>query len=100
MSEHTCHARGCTAPVPPKFLMCRKHWRMVPPALQRAVNNAYRLGQEITKEPTAEWMRAAEAAIDFVAAKEALSPDATMFGARDTRVGHELAAVLAPEPTP
>jgi hypothetical protein len=47
---HTCHAEGCEVAVPPKLLMCLKHWRMVPKHLQREV-----------------WMRAA---IDAVAQRE------------------------------
>ena len=70
MSEHTCHARGCTKPVPPRMLMCYPHWRMVPKALQRAVWATYRPGQERTKDPSPEYLDAAGAAIDAVARKD------------------------------
>lgn len=63
MSEHHCHARGCEAECPPKHLMCRRHWRMVPKELQDAVWAAYRPGQEIDKKPSDAWMFAAQAAI-------------------------------------
>jgi hypothetical protein len=69
--KHTCHARNCAKEVPPKLLMCLKHWRMVPRDLQRAVWAAYHEGQEITKDPSLEYLRAARAAIQAVAAKEA-----------------------------
>ena len=39
---HVCHAEGCDTPVPPKLLMCLKHWRRVPKQLQAAVWNNYR----------------------------------------------------------
>lgn len=67
---HTCHAHGCTAEVPPKLLMCLKHWRMVPKALQRAVWATYRSGQEIDKQASREYLEAAKAAIDAVHTKE------------------------------
>lgn len=71
MTVHTCHARNCTTPVPAKLLMCLKHWRMVPLALQRAVWRYYRPGQEVDKKPSRDYLAAARAAIDAVAAIEA-----------------------------
>ena len=71
MSQHLCHARGCRVAVPPKLLMCLRHWRMVPKALQAEVWRTYRPGQEIDKDPSAEYMVAQRAAIDAVAAGEA-----------------------------
>lgn len=67
---HLCHARACQAPVPPSRLMCLRHWRMVPKALKDAVWAAYVPGQEVRKDPTEEYLDAALAAIDAVAAKE------------------------------
>lgn len=69
-SEHRCHARGCSSPCPPKFLMCPRHWKMVPLGLQRAVWSAYRPGQEIDRRPSESWHRAADAAIKAVAQRE------------------------------
>ena len=72
MSVHTCHARGCSTPVPPKMLMCLPHWRMVPTELQREVYRTYQPGQEHGRfTPTEAWHRAADAAIQAVADKEA-----------------------------
>lgn len=70
--SHVCHARGCKTPVPPKLLMCRKHWRMVPRKLQAAVWAHYRPGQEVDKRPTTDYLDAADAAIRAVAQKEGL----------------------------
>lgn len=69
--RHHCHAKGCPVPVPPKMLMCTQHWYMVPKDLQAAVWHAYRPGQEVTKDPTREYLDAATAAIAAVAAAEA-----------------------------
>ncbi len=68
--SHHCHARGCTVEVKPEMLMCLRHWRMVPRAIQRAVWAAYRPGQCDDKSPSDAWMRAADAAIGAVASKE------------------------------
>lgn len=70
MSKHFCHARGCTTEVPPKLLMCLRHWRLCPADLQRAVWRHYRPGQEITKNPSEAYMVAQQAAIEAVAARE------------------------------
>lgn len=70
---HTCHAIGCDVPVPPRMLMCRRHWFMVPKALRDAVWDAYVVGQEVRKDPSDEWLDAAEAAIHAVAEREGLN---------------------------
>lgn len=64
---HHCHARGCTTPCKPEYLMCPRHWRMVPVRLQRGVWRTYRDGQCDDMSPSAEWHVAADAAIGFVA---------------------------------
>lgn len=69
-TKHTCHAEGCTRVVPPRLLMCPRHWGMVPPALQAAVWRHYRPGQETDKRPTREYLDAAHAAIRAVAERE------------------------------
>lgn len=63
---HTCHAAGCSTTVEPKLLMCLRHWRKVPRDLQRAVWRAYRAGQEIDKNPSRDYLAAAQAAIRAV----------------------------------
>ena len=71
--DHVCHAKGCEVPVPPRMLMCRRHWRMVPYGLKLAVLSEYQPGQERldgTAFPTDDYLDAAREAIDAVAAKE------------------------------
>ena len=70
MSEHICHAKNCDLAVPPKKLMCKRHWFMVPPDLRKEVWREYRPGQEVDKEPTAEYLKAARKAIEAVQAIE------------------------------
>ncbi len=68
--RHECHAKGCNVQVPPALLMCLRHWRMVPRAIQRRVWATYVHGQEIRKDPTPEYMEAQQAAVDAVAERE------------------------------
>jgi len=75
VTYHHCHAERCTIRTKPEMLMCRRHWFMVPKALQRAVWNAYRPGQCNLKPPPSDaWMKAANQAIRAVAEKEGLRP--------------------------
>lgn len=68
--SHHCHAKGCAVKTRPVYLMCPKHWAMVPQELQRPVWATYRVGQCDDKRPSKEWHEAADAAIKFVFEKE------------------------------
>lgn len=68
--DHLCHAVDCARSVPPRMLMCRKHWAMVPRQIQSWVWATYVMGQEERKDPTPEYMEAAHSAIDAVAEAE------------------------------
>ena len=78
--KHTCHAKNCKVQVPPRLLMCKRHWFMVPRDLQAEVWRTYRRGQEKwgkpggenTEAPSMEYLKAAQAAIEAVAEKEEL----------------------------
>ena len=63
---HKCHAEGCNVAGPPRLLMCLKHWRMVPRHLQKEVWRYYRPGQEITKDPSPEYLEVMQKAIESV----------------------------------
>jgi len=67
---HTCHADGCTKPVPPKMFMCKRHWYAVPKPLRDAIWATYRQGQEHDKAPSDNYLRNASEAVKSVAAKE------------------------------
>lgn len=68
--SHLCHAIGCTTSVPPKMLMCRRHWAMVPRKTQITVWNEYRPGQEIDKRPSLAYLAIQQTAVGQVAEKE------------------------------
>ncbi|HVT78327.1 MAG TPA: hypothetical protein VHD87_14925 [Acidimicrobiales bacterium] len=72
--SHHCHAFGCKALVPPRRLMCLRHWRLVPRALQEAVWESYRPGQERRMDPSHAYLLAAAAAVRAVARKEGHPP--------------------------
>lgn len=67
---HCCHAKNCSVEVKPELLMCFKHWKMVPKAIQLKVWKHYRPGQCDDKKPSKEWFEAAHQAINAVAVKE------------------------------
>lgn len=68
--RHECHADGCDVEVPPKMLMCLRHWRMVPRDLQKRVWAEYVPGQEVRKDPTDSYLDVQREAVDVVARKE------------------------------
>lgn len=79
--KHTCHAEGCSMPVPPSRLMCRRHWSMVSFHLRDAVWKHYRVRQCDDKQPSEAWCRAADAAVAAVAEKEGRAVRRTFLGA-------------------
>lgn len=87
MAAHTCHAKGCERTVPPRLLMCARHWRMVPSELQARVWATYEPGQERRKDPTPAYLDAAHEAIDAVAWIEARRNPPTL--AFDLRGDHD-----------
>lgn len=68
--SHRCHATRCDAEVPPAMLMCKRHWFMVPKPLRQEVWRLYRKGQEVDKNPSREYLAAADAAIQAVETAE------------------------------
>lgn len=70
MSGHLCHANRCKSICAPSKLMCLRHWKMVPRHLQNAVYDTFKSGQERTKSPSREWVKAARNAINYVYEKE------------------------------
>jgi hypothetical protein len=67
---HVCHAMGCGVAVPPRMLMCRRHWFMVPKNLRDDVWDAYESGQEQSKNPSGVYVVAARRAVYAVAVQE------------------------------
>jgi hypothetical protein len=57
--NHTCHWPGCTVEVPPAMWGCKNHWFALPQELRTRIWHSYRPGQEITKDPSPEYLAAA-----------------------------------------
>jgi hypothetical protein len=74
LPPHHCHWPGCPKDVPPRLWGCYAHWNMLPAKIRGWISATYRPGQEITKNPSAEYMRAAGAARQFAR----LHPDPTL----------------------
>ena len=68
---HHCHRPRCETPVPPAQFACRPHWFELPRALRDAIWAAYEPGQEITKDPSPEYVEAAVAADRWYREKDA-----------------------------
>jgi hypothetical protein len=89
---HHCHAYGCEEEVPPKMLMCLRHWRMVNSTIQKLIWKHYRPGQEIDKKPSPEYMLVQRAAVWYVFADEGgcVWPDVPEVGSEEYMAGPPL----------
>jgi hypothetical protein len=61
---HTCHHPQCDQAVPAKMFACRIHWYALPKLIRDMIWATYRPGQEITKDPSPEYLEAARIALD------------------------------------
>lgn len=57
--SHTCHWPGCAEEVPPKMWGCRTHWYRLPKTLRNRIWATYRPRQEIDKNPSGDYLKAA-----------------------------------------
>ena len=67
---HHCHAVDCSMSVPPRLVMCLRHWRLVPSDVQRSIWAAYRKGQERDKQPSQDYLYHQRRAVMHVALQE------------------------------
>ena len=67
MSEHHCHALGCKAECPPRWLMCRACWNLLPADLAQEVYRTVGLRGNAIDATWAPWWRAQARAIAYVA---------------------------------
>lgn len=66
--DHACHWPGCDRKVPPAMWGCRQHWYKLPLALRNKVWRTYRPGQEVSKDPSADYLAVAREVQDWIAA--------------------------------
>lgn len=74
MENHTCHWPGCSTPVPPRMWGCRPHWYRLPLEIRNRIYATYRPGQQISKTPSLDYIAAAKAAQEWIAAQEPPKP--------------------------
>lgn len=65
---HHCHWPGCKVEVPPSMWGCSQHWYKLPRPIRNRIWAAYRPGQEIRKDPSESYLRAADAAQAWIRA--------------------------------
>lgn len=70
---HHCHWPGCDKQVPPALYACTTHWYKLPLALRNRIWRAYKIGQEITAEPTREYVDASRAVQEWIKANHGVS---------------------------
>lgn len=58
MSIHYCHHPYCKVPVHPSLHACKRHWNELPRGLREAVWEHYRIGQEVDKKPSKNYLLA------------------------------------------
>lgn len=63
---HTCHWPGCDRLVPPAMWGCKQHWFALPKILRTDIWLTYRPGQEITKTPSPDYVRAAQRVQEWI----------------------------------
>ena len=81
--SHTCHATGCTAHIPPKMFLCRRHWYTLPKLLRDRIWAAYRPGQCDDWRISQEYANAARDAVKFIAQYEHVEPDTIIYDMLD-----------------
>lgn len=59
VKHHHCHWPGCPQEVPPKMWGCARHWFALPKHFRDRICKYYRPGQEITKDPSEEYIKVA-----------------------------------------
>lgn len=67
--RHTCHWPGCGKVVPPAMWGCKTHWFKLPALLRAKVWRTYRPGQEVTKDPSADYLAVAREVQEWIAAQ-------------------------------
>jgi hypothetical protein len=71
--SHTCHWPGCQTPVLPAMWGCTRHWFALPKNIRTRIWQTYRPGQEISKEPSEPYIKATQAARDWIETEQAMT---------------------------
>ena len=82
---HICHATGCRRAVPPEMFACRQHWFALPKPLRDHIWATYRPGQCEDWAISPEYAEAAKEAVIYLARKDGVEPDLTIYEMLDPR---------------
>lgn len=82
---HHCHATGCKVVTKPVMFMCFRHWFMLPKSLRDAIWRTYRPGQCDDWQISHAYANAAREAVKFIAAKEGVEPDVSIYDMLDPK---------------
>lgn len=95
-SRHRCHAADCEIPVPTHLLMCRKHWKQVPPEIKKLIIG-HREHKDVERNTSPQYQFAVSVAIIAVkkAERKQLSPQErsillAVMGGGDRRLDAQL----------
>jgi len=66
MPKHKCHCPHCTRSVAPKFFGCGQCWFALPKAMRDSIWASYRPGQEVSKDPSPEYLEVARKAVEYL----------------------------------
>jgi hypothetical protein len=83
--SHHCHATDCEVKTPPAMFMCRRHWFALPKPMRDRIWATYRPGQCDDWHITHEYADAAREAVRFLAAKEGVEPDTSIYDILDPK---------------
>ena len=86
---HTCHATGCKTRVPQTMFMCKRHWFSLPKPMRDRIWDTYREGQCKDWQISHEYANAARDAVRYIAAKEGVEPDTSVYDMLDPENGEE-----------
>lgn len=64
--DHHCHWPGCSVQVPPAMWGCRMHWFRLPIIIRHGIWETFRPGQETNLTPSREYIKAAQAAQNWI----------------------------------
>lgn len=80
---HTCHATQCKVEVPPEMFACKRHWFSLPSGLRAKIWATYRPGQCDDWKISHEYADAAREAVRFLAKRDGVDPDTSLYDAFD-----------------
>jgi hypothetical protein len=96
--NRACDAIGCNTPTASGRFMCRNHWRMVPLALQRVINQSYREHKGLALVSDVAYVSACVDAIDGIAkteGEEGVNPYRRLLVLAQRRASNDAAPVPA-----